>query len=355
MRDFKTYRGRVSVCLILSLLVLGAAPALADKAAAEATLKAKGLELKPPYFILPQEKDLTKLAAELRQSKITLARKLADSRRAEKKVDQVKAALAHKDLEARKIYKELAEGGLTVERNNQLVGKLEILKQEMEEIEQQYLKKFQEEFNKVNEKYIEARDEYIAKALSAEKQVKEVAAKYAALAGDAEVAKAIDAIAAADERKYVLGPSPQFKAANAVATSVAREIVSEEVEVRVEDDVPWVEVIINGKARRSMVFDSGASLISVPADLAKDLGLIPSSDTPMVRLQLADGKIVEGWLMELRSVQLGPFKVENVECAVLPDELIAAQPLLGGTFLKHFVYKLDLKNGKLDMSQVKGQ
>ena len=72
-----------------------------------------------------------------------------------------------------------------------------------------------------------------------------------------------------------------------------------------------------------------------------------------IRLTLADGKIVEGWLMSVKSITVGPFTVENVECAVLPENLIAAHPLLGGTFLKNFVYKLDLTAQKLDMSKVK--
>jgi len=103
-----------------------------------------------------------------------------------------------------------------------------------------------------------------------------------------------------------------------------------------------------------MVLDSGASLVSLPHEIAEGLGLIPSNDTPVIQLQLADGKIVEAWLMEIKTMQLGPFKVEKVECAVLPKELVAAEPLLGATFLKHFVYKLDLQNKKIDMSRVKG-
>ena len=86
------------------------------------------------------------------------------------------------------------------------------------------------------------------------------------------------------------------------------------------------------------------------------IGLNPSTadevkDDPTVRLQLGDGKVVEAKQMILKSVRVGSFTVENVECAVLPPVLVAAEPALGGSFLKHFTYKLDPKAGKLHLAQ----
>jgi hypothetical protein len=59
--------------------------------------------------------------------------------------------------------------------------------------------------------------------------------------------------------------------------------------------------------------------------------------------------------MMIKSVRVGQFTVENVECAVLPESLVAAENLLGGSFLQNFVYKLDPVAGELHMSQVGGK
>src|SRR5690242_4010084 len=100
-----------------------------------------------------------------------------------------------------------------------------------------------------------------------------------------------------------------------------------------------------------MVLDTGAGLVVIPADLAKSMELVPAKDDPIVHLVLGDGKRVEAKQTILKSVRVGSFTVENVECAVLPPELVAAEPALGGSFLKHFTYKLDPAAGKLHLAQ----
>src|SRR5205807_3807882 len=72
-------------------------------------------------------------------------------------------------------------------------------------------------------------------------------------------------------------------------------------------------------------------------------------------MQLADGKVVEARHMVLKSVRVGQFTVENVDCAVLPETLVAADNLLGGSFLRNFVYKLDPQAGELHLSQIGGK
>ena len=65
-------------------------------------------------------------------------------------------------------------------------------------------------------------------------------------------------------------------------------------------------------------------------------------------------KLVTARRTILKSVRVGQFTVENVECAVLPPDLIAAQPLLGGSFLNQFIYKLDTAKGELHLAKIGG-
>jgi clan AA aspartic protease (TIGR02281 family) len=129
-------------------------------------------------------------------------------------------------------------------------------------------------------------------------------------------------------------------------------VTSAVVKVENEGNVPHVDVTLNGTLTRSMVLDSGASFVALTADTAKQIGLVPGPNDIKIKLTLADGKVVEAHQMMLKSVRVGSFIVDNVECAVMPASLIAADNLLGGTFLRNFVYKLDPVAGELHMSQV---
>jgi clan AA aspartic protease (TIGR02281 family) len=104
-----------------------------------------------------------------------------------------------------------------------------------------------------------------------------------------------------------------------------------------------------------MIVDSGASTVMLTADVANRLGLRPGNDTPRVTLVTADGSKVEGWVMKLDSVRLGLFTVDDVECAVLPDNVKADECLLGGTFLRHFIYRMDLASAQLFLTQISGK
>jgi len=335
-------------------LFTGTALVVADLASAEAALKEKGLVRQGTTFVVAEEADLTKAMVDLRKVQTDMSKASKDLEKVEKKVSQIKGYIAGKEFELRKLNEELAKPGITAAKNNELIAKMNIIEDDIKKITQGPLKATQGDVATANDAFIKARQVFIDKTVAMGTLAEKIKAKYDALVKDADVAKALEEVEKeSQQKKATLGPSSVCKANITLVERNNKSILSESIPVKVENDVPMVDVIINGKTRRSMVFDSGASSVSVPWDLAKDLNMIPSSDTPKIRLQLADGKIVEGWQMTLKSVTVGPFTVENVECAVLPEDLIAAEPLLGGSFLSHFVYKLDLKSQKLDMTKVK--
>ena len=129
---------------------------------------------------------------------------------------------------------------------------------------------------------------------------------------------------------------------------------SDTITVKHEDGVPMVEVTINGKVTRSMVLDSGASMVSIPADLAKDLGLVPDANSPVLHLHWPTARWSRAGRCRSSRCASAPFTVEDVECAVLPADLISAEPLLGGSFLKNFIYKLDPQASELHMARIGG-
>jgi aspartyl protease family protein len=99
-------------------------------------------------------------------------------------------------------------------------------------------------------------------------------------------------------------------------------------------------VTFNGTVTRQIVVDSGASMVCLTATLAEQLKMIPTDKDETLTLQTADGKIVEAKHMVIKSVRVGQFTVADVDCAVLPKTLVAAEPLLGGTFLNNFIFTI---------------
>lgn len=227
-------------------------------------------------------------------------------------------------------------------QNNQIVAKIQTLEGHMNDA-MKYKDEQEKELAKVGD---EARTKYINGVVDWAAKADAIAAGYAALAKDEELAKKLAA------EKAKLGPSPDFSSRYALLKRWRAPIFAENIKLTYEGKVPTVDVTLNGSTVRKMVVDSGASYVCIPASLAKAMELIPAKEDPTVTLQLADGKLVEGKLTKLKSVRVGTFELKDVECAVLPPELVAAEPLLGGSFLNAFTYKIDVGKEELHLSRI---
>ena len=51
---------------------------------------------------------------------------------------------------------------------------------------------------------------------------------------------------------------------------------------------------------------------------------------------------------------MGRFLAEEVECVILPEVASNATPLLGGSFLQHYIVKLDPVAGQLHLTEIRG-
>jgi len=100
-----------------------------------------------------------------------------------------------------------------------------------------------------------------------------------------------------------------------------------------------------------MVLDSGCSTVMLTWAVASQLGMHPSDATQSMRCTLADGRTIEAKRMVLKSVQVGPFAVQDVECAVLPESATATDLLLGGSFLREFKVELDREAGLVHLTR----
>ncbi|HZZ43034.1 MAG TPA: retropepsin-like aspartic protease [Tepidisphaeraceae bacterium] len=198
----------------------------------------------------------------------------------------------------------------------------------------------------------DGQDDYITTVVKTSDAMEAGAAQYAALAADQSVKDAITKLNQDEKKKLRLGPSATWQQHLDFIRRQRASIDSAVIPVDTTIGVPQVMVSLNGKPSEQMVFDSGAGLISLNAATARSLGLTPGRDDPTLQMKVANGKIVKARLMVLKSVRVGQFTVNDVQCAIMPREAGDADNLLGESFLQHFVYRMDLAAGALHLSQL---
>jgi len=106
-----------------------------------------------------------------------------------------------------------------------------------------------------------------------------------------------------------------------------------------------VDARVNDRTTIPFYIDTGASGISIPYAAVQQLGIAVGPDTPRARAWTANGVISEP-VVKLKSVQLGPARVANVDAVVSGSMHIG---LLGGAFFNNFVYQVDSAAGVITL------
>ncbi len=132
---------------------------------------------------------------------------------------------------------------------------------------------------------------------------------------------------------------------------IEQEIFSESIPLDVQAGSLYVNVVVGDKTAR-MVVDSGATLISLPAQTAAALGIKVPADARQVPLVMADGRSISSRMVTLERVRVGEFVAENVQAAVLDSSAVGAQPLLGMSYLGNFKFEIDTAHKSLKMLRV---
>ena len=293
--------------------VTRADPPAAAASGASDVLTGKGLTKSGTLYTLPGEKEVLDAMRPLMVIKGKFDKDSKERAALETESQAVKSAISQADLQRRTLYQKL-EGVTDATVNNRLVGQIKVLESKIEDA-----KNYKDEVDKrISALGDETREQYIQQVLDLSNKAEAVSNQYKDLAADADVKTALTAA------KGRLGPSEAYTSA-VNRLKVFRNVFSSDVvTVKMDSGVPMVEVVIagnNGNVTRTMTVDTGASLVCIPADLAKDLALVPGPNDPEIILQLADGKSHKAHQMTLKSVRVGTFTVENVDCAVLEADL----------------------------------
>jgi clan AA aspartic protease (TIGR02281 family) len=98
-----------------------------------------------------------------------------------------------------------------------------------------------------------------------------------------------------------------------------------------------VQATLNDHVHAPFLVDTGASGISIPDRVARELGVRIDADTPRLPVQTAAGLVAEP-LIEIESIQVGSARVERIAALVNSSMDVG---LLGGSFFNNFVYEVD--------------
>ena len=107
-----------------------------------------------------------------------------------------------------------------------------------------------------------------------------------------------------------------------------------------------VEATLGVGIRQQFIIDTGASIVTIPSDTARELGLIISVRTPRRTIYTAGGVITAPEVV-LPSISIDDWEVRNIKALVvdLPDEL--GLGLLGMNYLRRFRMDLNTDDGLL--------
>jgi clan AA aspartic protease (TIGR02281 family) len=109
------------------------------------------------------------------------------------------------------------------------------------------------------------------------------------------------------------------------------------VPLRIDRGISFVPVEINGTLKLDFAIDSGASDVSVPADVFSTLKRTSTvKEADLIGQQsyvLADGSTTQSAIFKIRSLRIGDLVIEDVKASVTPSH---ASLLLGQSFLERF-------------------
>jgi clan AA aspartic protease (TIGR02281 family) len=111
-----------------------------------------------------------------------------------------------------------------------------------------------------------------------------------------------------------------------------------------------VKIFLNGSHSLKFIIDTGATICSIPPSAVEKLGIEIDQTTP-VRLISTAGGIAETYEVKLESVELGGFRVFDVEALIIDIPGFRGYGLLGQNFLNNFHIEIDNMKGILRLKK----
>jgi clan AA aspartic protease (TIGR02281 family) len=331
-------RGLIYAPLMFGLSLV--AVARADEAAAVKALKEKGIVKTGIFLNVADEAEFAKKLRDDFKLKKNLQMAVQTMQMADQQNEQNEQAITM--LNQQLI---LANQAHDISANNQIIGQLKLRDQASD--------KFGQVLREARSKANVAREDYMSYVLELGRLVEKIKQQYEVLPTDPDVQKAIKELDEATGKTYALAASKTFDANLKILKRIEDSVLSDEITLKDEGSKTYTcTVIFNEKYKADMCVDSGASVVLLPHRMLKEVAVEVPSDAPEAQFKIADGSIIKGKIIHVKSVRVGRFAVKDVECGVFGPEYPEAPALLGMSFLGNFNFKIDNDAGKLHLTKV---
>jgi len=253
------------------------------------------------------------------------------------------------------LNRQLAAGGdgLSVQEHNRFVAMINERSDRLRQLDAQTPDA--RTVRQIDEQTVQCREAFIQATLDLRKLVDQTNQQYIDRAKDDAFQKSLAAIQSKSKSPVKLGPSADFNKDVKQLQAFEKLVLTDTVPVEKRGGVYEVQVTLNDSVTLPFVYDTGASLVTISSDVAARLGIHIGPDDPTIRLEVANGAIIEAKQKTIPALRVGRFTVNDVTCAVMPPGNAKIRLLLGQSFLHQFVVSGSPDSGKLVMSRVGGQ
>lgn len=332
-------------CLLIS------AVSADDRSANTDQLKQKGYKLVGDVVAATEEADVEKAFSTVKKNYKTVMDARQRLTAAEKEADQNREMI--KQLANRRLQLgQLMAAQTTVSARNQVTLQFNLVTDELNMRSEADQKG--EGVAKAKAAYSTPRNDYFNNVLAMRQLIDKTNEKYTTAGKDTSMEALIEAVGKAEKKKVTMGPSKTFVQTIKDFAPYEALIMSDKIALVRRAGTYSIGVTLNGKNPVTMIFDTGASSISLPYEMAVKAGMKPDEAKQKVKVSIANGAVVEGKRMKLDSVRVGKFELKNVDCIVMPEDSPNVPALLGGSFLNNFKYEVDADASVVRLSRIDG-
>jgi len=328
--------------------------AASGEKAARAVLEQLGLRVSSSGLVLLDESRFSRLlrdSLELQKSLLAAEAALTQQQAGQTSVEREMARLLAVNVNLNAQLANLRAGDATT--NNRLVATINANQSQIQLLRQS-LSQHAESIKAARAAANDAREAFIQAILNLRTLADSLAAQYAKLAESPEAKAAVEQWNAASGKSFEIGRSRTLERLLVRLQTLEKTVLTDTIPLRqVGGGSLIVSAVFDGKYTQEMVLDSGANLVTLPRDIAEKCGVLVRADDPEIAMRLADGSRIRGHLVKIKSLRVGKFSAEDVDCAVLGVDSAHAPVLLGMSFLEHFKFQVDAARGTLTMVHVR--
>jgi len=319
-------------------MVFVASTGRSDDGRPEDVLKNRGLKRSGSNYVLSGELDVQKKVNAVRSLSQQLNYAMMQRVAFDQGIEDQKAMF--RELQQQQILlNQQLQQNLPVVQHNQLVaavnevtGRLNLLRAEAPDPNMK---------QEMDKEVPQRRAAFIQAVLELRQLVDSTVKQYAELGDDDTIKKALSDLGAKSKSTFKLGPSRDFQEKVKLLERIEKSVLTEEIELKRRGGVHEVDVTFNKKEPVSMIFDTGASFVTISTQLARRIGLTPQPTDPPIELHVADGSVIHARQMTIPSVRVGKFTLDNVICAVMPADKKDTPLLLGQSFINQFTHRVE--------------